>query len=455
VVGDEDEDLTRHDKWLCMMYPRLKLLYKLLSQDGTIFISIDHNELFNLKLIMNEIFGERNFIELFSWHKTKSPSNLSHKSKKCIDYILCYEKSKNKIRYKGLHKVNENDNPLIKSTNAQKVLKFPKEALTVTFKGDIHFTTDRIYGTKINKVKLMKDVLVKDGRFEDDLILEGQFVWEQEKLNEEITKNTKIIFKSHSLAPRYDKAEYAEEVPRNLVNEEDEVGTTEEGGTVLKKIFEGYKVFDYPKPPSLLRYLLNFTTQPGDIILDSFAGSGTTAHAILGLNQNDRIIDGRKFILIQCDETDEMGHGIDICNKITAERVKRVIKGYGDKEGTGGCFDFLEIGQPLFNPNGEINELAGRQKINQYIYYTETQQSYSKPDSNNEYLLGKFNDTVYYFFYEEDITTTLDYNFLASLDSKYKGSQYIVYADNCLLPREFMEKKNIVFKKIPRDITKF
>lgn len=92
VVGKESEDLTRHDKWLCMMYPRLKLLHKLLADDGAIFISIDDNELANLKIIMDEIFGASNFIEYFSWHKTYSPSNLSQKSKKCLEYILSYEK---------------------------------------------------------------------------------------------------------------------------------------------------------------------------------------------------------------------------------------------------------------------------------------------------------------------------------------------------------------------------
>ncbi|HEY9125214.1 MAG TPA: site-specific DNA-methyltransferase, partial [Bacteroidales bacterium] len=109
------DDLARHDKWLCMMYPRLKLLQKLLADDGAIFISIDDNELSHLKLIMDEIFGSGNFIEYFSWYKTYSPSNLSNKSKKCLEYVMCYEKKRNNSRYKGLSKVNEADNPLIKS----------------------------------------------------------------------------------------------------------------------------------------------------------------------------------------------------------------------------------------------------------------------------------------------------------------------------------------------------
>ncbi len=148
---------------------------------------------------------------------------------------------------------------------------------------------------------------------------------------------------------------------------------------------------------------------------------------------------------------------------ITAERVKRVINGYGNKEGTGGIFDYYELGPALFNEDNEINELVGVEKLRQYIYYTETK---GVPNSrfeggvrrtgdviDNEYLLNKHNDTAYYFFYEQDSITTLNHEFLSTI--KTKAEQYIIYADNCLLTKEFMTKHKIIFKKIPRDITKF
>ena len=121
VVGKQGEDLSRHDKWLCMMYPRLKLLHKLLKDDGAIFISIDDNELANLKLLCDDIFGVNNFIDIFSWHKTYSPSNLSQRTKKCLEYVLCYARNTNAThRFNGLYKVNEADNQLIKTTNQVK-----------------------------------------------------------------------------------------------------------------------------------------------------------------------------------------------------------------------------------------------------------------------------------------------------------------------------------------------
>jgi adenine-specific DNA-methyltransferase len=450
VVGKEAEDLTRHDKWLCMMYPRLKLLYKLLAEDGAIFISIDDNELANLKLVMDEIFGPGNFIEYFSWNKTYSPSNLSNKSKKCLEYVVAYEKKRNNSRYKGLFKINEADNPLIKSNNQKKTLKFPKEFLESTIEEDCFFQAGA-YGTKVNEVVLKNDVWYKNGKFQDDLILESKFIWTQENLEKELANNTKIIFKGKSLAPRYDKAIYEPEVPRNLIDANDYVGTTEEGGTILKEIFND-KIFDYPKTPTLIEYLINFLSDKNSIILDSFAGSGTTAHAVLNLNKQDG--GNRKFICIEME---------DYAETITAERVKRVINGYGDKEGTGGSFDYYELGPALFNDDNEINELVGVEKLRQYMYYTETKGVLNSPFEggvrrtgdvkDNDYLLNKHNDTAYYFYYEQDMVTTLNHDFLSTI--KTKAEQYIIYADNCLLTKEFMTKHHIIFKKIPRDITKF
>ena len=119
---------------------RLKLLHKLLAEDGTIFISIDDNELANLKLLCDEIFGVNNFIDIFSWHKTYSPSNLSHRTKKCLEYVLSYAQNTNAIqRFNGLYKVNEADNPLIKTTNQVKKLIFPHTVVCSTMKDDFFF----------------------------------------------------------------------------------------------------------------------------------------------------------------------------------------------------------------------------------------------------------------------------------------------------------------------------
>jgi len=146
----------------------------------------------------------------------------------------------------------------------------------------------------------------------------------------------------------------------------------------------------------------------------------------------------------------------DYANDITAERVKRVTKGYGTGAkavaGTGGAFDFYELGLPLFDENQNLNEKVGLAKIKEYIWFSETRTSFKEPNKE-PYFLGKKDESAYYFIYEKDRLTTLDYDALELI--KTKGEQYVIYADNCLLPKEFMAKKNIIFKKIPRDITRF
>lgn len=442
VVGKEGEDLSRHDKWLCMMYPRLCLLKQLLSIDGIILISIDDNEFANLKLLCDDVFGIKNFIELFAWRKTYTPSNLSHTTKKCVEYVLCYAKDKTYVpRFTGLNKTNEADNPLLKSNNQYKELKFPCKSVESTLKGDFCFKAGT-YGTKVNTVFLKEDVEFKNGHFLQDIVLEGKFIWTQEMLDSEIAKNTKIIFKGKSFAPRYDRTNYSPEVPRNLIDEEDLVGTTETGGKLLKAIF-GRKVFDYPKPPSLIEYLLNFVCKQDAVILDSFAGSGTTAHAVLNLNAHDG--GNRKFILIEL---------CDYAETITAERVRRVMSGYSDQSGLSGSFDYYELGERLFDSNGNINELVSEDQIREYIYFTETKQHLTRPKSEGMYLLDDWDDTSYYFYYQKEAATTLSFDSLRKIVD-HKAEQYIIYADICTISDADLEKRHIIFKKIPRDITRF
>jgi len=266
----------------------------------------------------------------------------------------------------------------------------------------------------------------------------------QDKLDEELANNTLVKINSKSLVISYKKQNYAKEVPPNFIDSSVGVDTTENAGRMLHEIF-GKKVFDFPKTPSLIEYIINFLCNENDIILDSFAGSGTTAHAVLNLNKQDN--GNRKFILVEME---------NYANDITAERVKRVTKGYGSGAkavaGTSGAFDFYELGLPLFDENQNLNEQVGLAKIREYIWFSETRTSFSEPNKE-PYFLGKKDESAYYFIYEKDRLTTLDYDALELI--KTKGEQYVIYADNCLLPKEFMAKKNIIFKKIPRDITRF
>lgn len=173
------------------------------------------------------------------------------------------------------------------------------------------------------------------------------------------------------------------------------------------------------------------------IVLDSFAGSGTTGNAVIEQNITDN--GSRKFILVEMEEYAEFS---------TAKRIKYNCSNTENSIG----FDYYELGLPLFDANQNLNEEVGIGKIREYIWYSETRTRYRAPDKE-DYFLGDMDQTIYYFIYERDRLTTLDYDSLDLI--KTKGEQYIIYADNCLLPKDFMAKKNIIFKKIPRDITRF
>ena len=223
-----------------------------------------------------------------------------------------------------------------------------------------------------------------------------------------------------------------------------EVGHTQEATQEVANIL-GKAMFDYPKPVCLLTRILKLASSPNAVILDSFAGSGTTAHAVLNMNKADG--GHRKFILV------EMG---DYADTTTAERVKRVINGYGkDKnavEGTGGNFSYYELGERLLLPDGNLNESIGTDKIRDYIWYTETKKPAVNQQNGSPYFLGENNHTAYYFYYEPDQMCVLDYAFLSTIPEKTEN--YLIYADRCALSENDLLRFGITFKKIPRDIAR-
>lgn len=222
----------------------------------------------------------------------------------------------------------------------------------------------------------------------------------------------------------------------------EEVGHTDEAKKEIISILGDASLFDTPKPTRLIDRILHIATDPNDIILDSFAGSGTTAHAVLNMNKQDG--GNRKFILV------EMG---DYAESITAERVRRVINGYGEGnkavEGTGGGFSFYELGDALLI-NGMLNPNAAEEKIRAYVYYTETRCALPAASENEKYLLGVHENHAYYFYYEADRMTTLNRAFLQTIQTRAEG--YLIYADSNTLSAEDMARFHITFKKIPRDI---
>ena len=430
LVGREAEDLTRHDKWLCMMYPRLKLLHKLLADDGAIFISIDDIEINNLKLICDEIFGSNNFITSFIWRRRASSQLSNNNVSVDHEYVIAYFKT-NDTKLFGIKKDYKNySNPD----------NDPRGAWTL---GDL-----TVGMTKDQRPNQFFDLIDPNTGISYPPSAKRVWTYFPDTMNLKIAENRVVFPKTTSGKPMYKRFLTDLKTDINplstwLSNDAYSIGLNSEGTKTIQLLFDE-KVFDYPKPLSLLQLLMSQITSDNDLILDSFSGSGTTAHAVLNLN----LLDGgnRKFILVEME---------DYAETITAERVKRVMNGYGDKEGTGGSFDYYELGEALFLEDGNLNETVGIGKIRSYIWYSETQVPLAPKgeQEDNDSFLGKNNDTAYYFHYLPEEVTTLNHAFLSTM--KTKAELYIIYADNCLLTKQFMTKHHIVFKKIPRDIRRF
>ena len=483
VVGREGEDLTRHDKWLCMMYPRLKLLQKLLAEDGVIFISIDDNELYNLKSVCDEIFGASCFVSTVSWQRTYSTRNDSKGIVSEVEHILVYSKkpgwNPNKLprtdSMNAKYKNPDNDKAPWRASDA-----FAADA--ATHQGMVYAIQHPFNG------KLIYPYQSAHWRYQQDEMLRIMSEWANYKLcdlddaamraqicgvsENEVRQGVKAIVLADPLEiasaqaqkvlkrgqwPRYyftqngkggiARKTYLDSVdgppPTNLWQYAD-VGHTDEAAKMLKAIFKGNATFDTPKPPRLIERILQIAGDKDTLILDSFAGSGTTAHAVLNMNKADG--GNRRFILVEM---------MDYTESITAERVKRVIDGYGEGktavEGTRGGFRFCELGEPLLI-DGNLNETVDEEVIREYVWFTETKRPWHREENGNPYYLGKHGQTAYYFYYERERVTTLDYDFLSTLPRDAEG--FFIYADLCVIPPEELSANHITFKKISWDIAK-
>lgn len=485
VVGKESEDLSRHDKWLCMMYPRLKLLQKLLSENGRLVISIGYQEVFNLMPIVKELFNSKQVTCVTIQTSGGKPSGSFNLQHEYLIFVLPIDFEANPLSFTG----GKSRTPFEGLTLAT----FDKtQRPNQTYPIFVSTTTNKIVG-----IGESLQERTKNGKYSGELIgfdydfneaPEGTVAiwpitskgkdcvwrlapnrlladWEKGYIKVGVNRQKDsfnkysiqylpegVIKKIESGVLQVNGKE--NDSPTLTFGENKTVGNdiptlwlekefySVKGTALLNEIFEEKK-FNYPKPLFLISEILRALTFPEDTILDSFSGSGSTAHAVLSLNSEDE--GNRKFILIEME---------DYAEKVTAERIKRVINGYSEIEGTGGSFDFYELGQPLFNENGNLNESVGITKIRSYVWYTETKTAFIESDNtDNKHFLGKKDETAYYFNYEPNETTTLNHEFLATI--KTKAEQYVIYADNCLLTKEFMSKHNIIFKKIPRDITRF
>lgn len=459
VVGKEGEDLTRHDKWLCMMYPRLKLLQKLLADDGVIFINIGEDEHANLKLVCDEIFGVRNYVTDFG-RQMKSGGAKGHYYTPSLDYVLTYAKNIDLLPYFRAIMTQQQIDAFYKFTQEKGPRKGEKYGEERLFKSSLEARANQRYyiqcpdGTFAIPPGETTPNELKEGLIVTPLKTDKVWKWIYPRYKQELDAGN-IIFKRTNTSGLAD--EHGNQCKWNIYNKL-WLSEQQEKGVVPSNLITGYENrqsaaelkklnldFNYAKPIRLIEYLLTISQMEKDaIVLDSFAGSGTTAHAVLNMNKADG--GHRKFILVEM---------MDYANSITAERVKRVIRGYGEGknavEGTGGNFSFYDLSEPLLVGDC-LNEAVAPEKIREYIWFMETKQPYAPPSGGNPYYLGKHNSTGYYFYYEPQRVTVLDYAFLSTITEKADGT--VIYADRSSISEDKLAKMGVTFKKIPRDISR-
>ena len=548
VVGKQGEDLSRHDKWLCMMYPRLVLMRRMLRPDGVIFISCDDNEQAALRLMMNEIFGEDCFVSNIIWQKSYSPRNDSKGIPTTTDHIIAYSKKPgwNPFKLERTEGMNaryanpDNDKDYWRPDNA-----YASEA--ATHQGMVYaiqhpFTGELIYPIMSNHWRYGQGEMLD--------IMNGWCEYELRDLNDaeeraricgisadevrqgvmgivlkeslEISKQKAQAVLERGQWPKYyftssgniSRKTYLGEVGGRVTTNLwpfSEVDNTDGAKKELIEIFEGAVPFDTPKPTRLIDRILEIAVEPGDIVMDCFAGSGTTAHSVLKANLKDG--GDRKFVLLEVDA--------DIV-KTTQERVQRAISGYeftgtkteriyekklnantlkritdyyedakqtyeqakasdnytdvhqptvkdnnlvveaekyydGHRDGLGGGFDFMELGAPIFKDGTKmLNEDVGESELRRYVYYTETHQPLTQTRSEDyPYWLDDYQGVGYYFYYEADQPTTLSNETLLNVVKGRMDGGLIVYADLCEFSDDELEQMGITFRQIPRDIRRF
>ncbi len=329
-----------HSDWLSMMYERLIIARDLLRDDGVIFISIDDNEVHNLRKVCDEIFGETNFVGAVTWSKKRKGSFLSKEMISVTEYGLVYVKSRPTKLYGGSPDASESQ-PIIKRTNSRKKLFFKSGVVETKLIDGSYKAGD--YGTGSNLMILENDIEISEGRINSDFTLSGPFVWTQETLDSELNKDgARIVINTKNFQPRVFRI-YSEEASKGLSSlfvGVEYSATNEDGYEEVRDLFGREGLFDYPKPVNYLKYLVNSGTywDKESIILDFFSGSATTAHAVMTQNAEDG--GSRKFIMVQLPEETPEGSeaskaGYKTIAEIGRERIRRaaakIKTDYADK----------------------------------------------------------------------------------------------------------------------------
>jgi adenine-specific DNA-methyltransferase len=472
VVGKEGETLDRHDRWLCMMYPRLELLKQFLTDDGAIFVSIDDNEVANLLVLMREIFGAGNEVGTLVWEKGKKGDSklvsVTH------EYIVAFARNKtlltqNKVKwrrqkpggaavlefYQSLRKRLGSDHTAIRKELMAWFRALPK---TDPRKKHKHYNwsddrglyfPDNFHGPDDGRESRPRYTILHPDTHQPCAIPSTGWRWEEDttKAAMEATPRRIHFGKDHTTIPNRKSYlfEIDEEPVMSVFYTDGRAATLEVEGML------GAGAFQFPKDSNVIADLIGVVAQPGDLVLDSFAGSGTTAHAVLRLNQNAK--EPIHFILVELDD--------QVARTKTRERVAKAIYGYvpmaGKKRtpvaGLGGGFQFCTLSdEPLFTAEGFIREDVTFAQLAEFVWFVETGSGFSgRVDSP---LIGVHEGRAVYLLYNGilkdksvgggNVLTATVLDVLPEFDGPR-----VIYAAACRLGSARLLRENIVFKQTP------
>lgn len=446
------DDLTKHDKWLCMMTPRLKLLRELLTNSGVIFISIDDNEYHNLLSLCLEIFNEENFVPSFIWEKKKKPSFLHQNIGKVTEFIVCFTKDTNDSYPFSLETTTKGKKyPFNNAGNSLETLTFKAQSVQFGIDDQIIEPQDMSEGNI--KTELLDRIEIKDGRNHNNFRLKGEWRYSQNTLNEIIENNEAIYISKIPFRPNHIKSGGEIKKMKNIFSPSHyNMQTNEDAKKQLEELF-GRSPFDYPKPVDLIKALIKATTyhNANAIILDSFAGSGTTMHAVNELNKDGG---NRKCILVQMTEATDAEPDKNICRDITRERNKLAIEKYGYDSG----FRYLKVGTAIDPDTMLDGELPTYQQFAEYVFYLATGGHLAEKENINSenHFVGTEGSQAIYLIYEQDfdkltrMALTLD--IAEQIIAHSPGKRRTVFAPSCFLDEDYMTEKQIEFVSVPYNL---
>ena len=435
VVGNI-EDLSRHDKWLCMMYPRMALLVKFLAKDGFLFVSLDDTELARFQLLMDEIGAGLDFVTAFVW---KSRRNLDsrHKQKVSIDheYVVVYHGGEGTLRggSKDMGKYSNPDND-------------PRGP----------WMSDNLVGlaTEDRRPNLHYELVNPETGDRYPCTAKG-WRYSRETMAQKMAENRIMWPKKKGGRPRHKK--FVSDLKSDFTGFSSviECGNTNEGTEEVQRMLGG-SPFIFPKPRSLIESLVEQVANDGDIVLDSFAGSGTMAHAVMSLNERDGR--DRRFILIEMER--------EICKTITQRRLTKAIGGYTYKmpqgksvevAGLGGHFKYCGLAEPLFDETGSIGNVVRFADLAAHVFFSETGRPIPKRANKRNPFLGVSDRVGFYLLFNgvlgdkrADGGNVLTSKVLEGLPA-HDGPK-VVFGEGCRLGAARLKRERVTFKQLPYEI---